>query len=86
MCKLHGVRLIEGIEIFESMFQLSNLPSFFRNKTQLNYHAALIIITPTTISISIIRNFEQNCGLSIAYFKICKFHVLRQAGSSPVFI
>ena len=27
MCKLHGVRLIKGIKIFESMFN-QNLPSF----------------------------------------------------------
>ena len=73
MCKLHGARLIKGIKIFESMFQLSNLPSFFRNKTQLNYHAALVIMIPTKISISIVRNFEQNYGLSIAYFKIVNF-------------
>ena len=28
MCKLHGVRLIKGIKIFESMLEHQNLPSF----------------------------------------------------------
>ena len=52
MCKLHGVRLIKGIKIFESMFKSK---SIFVSKK------ALITIS------AVIENLQPKCGLSLFY-------------------
>ena len=47
MCKLHGVRFIKGIKIFESMSQPKSTVVLKNNTAKLS---AMIIIIPTTIS------------------------------------
>ena len=41
MCKLHGVRLIKGIEIFESMLENQNLPQFLTKQLGLTFQYQL---------------------------------------------
>ena len=48
MCKMHGVRFIKGIKIFESMFKNQNLPSFLTKQLNITFKHQL-----TTSSISI---------------------------------
>ena len=45
MCKLHGVRLIRGIKIFESMLQNENLPSLLTKLLRVSFqHCSSIIV------------------------------------------
>ena len=54
MCKLHGVRLIKGIKIFQSMFKNQNLPLLLTKKLDEIFQHQLIwsgTITQTDISV-----------------------------------
>ena len=53
MCKLHGVRFIKGIKIFESMFN-QNLPSFLTKQLSVTFKLQLTwssIFTQTDITV-----------------------------------
>ena len=81
MCKMHGVRLIKGIKIFESMFK-PKLPSFLKKTPKFS---VLIIIIDLRLLITIsavIENLQPKCGLSL-FYKV-NFMYKRQVGSSPV--
>ena len=83
MCKTHGVRLIKGIKIFESMFKPK---STFASKKTPKFSVLIIIIDlRLLITISaVIKNLQPKCWLSLLH-KV-NFMYKRQVGSSPVCI
>ena len=84
VCKLHGVRLIKGIKIFESMFKPKS--TFVSEKNATKFSVLIIIIDlKSLITISaVIENLQPLCGLSL-FYKV-NYMYKRQVGSSPVCI